>query len=158
MQEQKVWSGGPSQIMHFVLFFLCCAAGYLLMIFPEESTPIPIAFLPAMITFWHLLTVQHTEYEITTERIITYTGIFSRTIDELELYRIKDFRIQQPFHLRVMGLANIVLLTSDLTSPKLVIHAIPNARTLLDQIRELVEYRRDAKGVRSLDINQYVGR
>ena len=72
-------------------------------------------------------------------------------MDELELYRVKDYRLENPFFLRMFSLGNIVLETSDRSSPVVRINAIQNAEELREKIRNCVETRRDQKGVREVD-------
>lgn len=151
MSEKRVWSSAPSQMINAGQFILYGALTCFLIITPSEL-PFYLILIPIVLAFWQFLSVQNTIYELTNERLITHEGIFTKTIDELELYRVRDFRIQQPFHLRVVGLANIVLVTADITSPILILRAVPNARELLNEIRTLVEARRDAKGVRAVDV------
>ncbi|MES2205175.1 MAG: PH domain-containing protein [Pseudomonadota bacterium] len=154
MREQLIWKGAPSQLSNMGFFSFYVISVIVLNVLPLDI-PFAITLLPAVIGYWQFLSTQHTEYELTNERLISHSGIYSKIIDELELYRIRDFRLQQPAYLRPFGLANVVLLTADITSPTLVISAIPNARKLLDDIRRLVEARRDMKGVRSVDVGQF---
>ncbi len=41
--------------------------------------------------------------------------------NELELYRVKDIVLNEPFLLRLVGLSNIVLVTSDRSTPVFVV-------------------------------------
>ena len=53
--------------------------------------------------------------------------------------------------MRLVGLGNIVLETSDKTTPQLTIPAIAGAPVLLEKLRAEVEKRRDRKRVREVD-------
>jgi len=90
-------------------------------------------------------------WEVTTERIRTTTGILSRRMEEIELYRVKDTSLEEPFLYRLFGRGTIVLETSDRSSPELRIEAIAGARELREQIRGCVEKIRERKGVREID-------
>ena len=72
-------------------------------------------------------------------------------IDELEIYRIKDSRVQQPLFLRIFGLGTVQLETSDRSNPEVRLHAIRDPRGLREQIRKYVEIQRDRKRVREVD-------
>jgi hypothetical protein len=74
-------------------------------------------------------------------------GVLSKTTNELELFRVKDFRLDQPFILRLVGLSNIVLITSDRTNKYVVIKGVKDGKSLIEEIRTLVDKRRDEKGV-----------
>lgn len=67
------------------------------------------------------------------------------------MYRIKDTRFEQSFWQRLIGIGDIELSTSDATTPLLRRGNIPDADTVRDTLRGLVEKRRDAKRVRELD-------
>ena len=97
------------------------------------------------------LKTRYTKFEITDERIIEQIGVFSRTTDETELYRVKDIRIEEPFLLRIFSLSNIIIMTSDKTSPLITIKGVKNGKKITDYLRSKVEKRRDEKGVRETD-------
>jgi len=99
-----------------------------------------------------ILEILCTRYTLSNERLTVATGVISKRIDEIELYRVKDTRLEIPLHLRLFGRAHIVLLTSDKSHCELRLRAISDAEMLRNQIRGLVEKRRDAKGVRELDV------
>lgn len=46
----------------------------------------------------------------------------------------------------------MILLTTDTTSPEVIVPAIPNAQTLREQIRDAVEETRDSKRVRVAEL------
>ncbi|MET0156179.1 MAG: PH domain-containing protein [Rickettsiales bacterium] len=90
-------------------------------------------------------------YTVTSERFSEARGVFTRHTEELELYRIKDISLYEPFSLRVFGCSNIILTTSDRNSPVSVIFGVRNGRQLLDDVRHNVEIMRARKGVREID-------
>jgi hypothetical protein len=61
-------------------------------------------------------------------------------------------RIIQPLRLRLFGLENIELMTSDETSPIVVIDHIPSRLKLADKVRAQVEACRVAKGTREVEV------
>ena len=136
--EQLMWEGHPSQWTNFPIFLAC-----LLIV------PIPFAF-------WRWLTTRCFEYRITTERIIIKQGVFSKRTDELELYRVKDTALVEPFWLRMVGLGHIDLTTSDRTTPLVRIAAVPDATGLREQLRRNVERMRVLRGVREADVGEIV--
>jgi len=69
----------------------------------------------------------------------------------MELYRIRDIQLQEPFLLRLFSLGNIVLHTSDRSHPRITIRAIENADQLREKIRIHVEECRVKKNVREVD-------
>jgi uncharacterized membrane protein YdbT with pleckstrin-like domain len=136
-EERIVWSGRPSQVLNLPAFLLCGLLCWLV--------------IPIFIGLWKWLVLRFTEYEITSERLRINTGVLSRSSDELELYRVKDTRFEQPFWLRIFGLGNVVLSTSDRTDPVITLTAIPGGREVREKLRNQVERLRVRKGVREID-------
>ena len=132
--EQTLWKGSSSQLLHFGTYLLCGLFCWLVV-------PIFIA-----VSKW--VQTRCRVYEITTERIKITRGVFSRQTEQVELYRLRDYTLVEPFWLRIFGLGNILLTTADDSTPSLTIEAVPEAGALRDQIRKHVELRRDRKRVR----------
>jgi uncharacterized membrane protein YdbT with pleckstrin-like domain len=152
--ERSVWTGGPSQWINFPVFVFSgllviglVIAGLVL----NQVVYIGLAAIPLIIAVWKWLDVKCTNIEVTTERIKTQAGILSRRKHELELYRVKDTFLDQPFILRVIRLANIDIISSDKTTPKLMIHAIRDADSVRELIRTHVQRLRVRTGVREVD-------
>ena len=110
-----------------------------------------IFFITPIYAFYLWLNTYFHRYTVTTERLSEAKGIFTRNTEELELYRVKDIRLYEPFSLRMFGCSDIILTTSDRNSPISVIHGIYKGRELLDAIRHNVETMRARKGVREID-------
>lgn len=140
--EEHVWSGNPSQIVNLGTFILCTLL----------SLTVILAFVAVPYAIWKYLVVKNQKYDLTSQRLKTHSGVLSKKTDELELYRVKDTKFDQPFFLRLFGLGNVVLMSSDLTTPIAKIEAVNNAQALREQIRSLVEERRDQKGVRIAEL------
>tara|TARA_B110000003_G_scaffold256242_1_gene273652 strand:+ start:299 stop:616 length:318 start_codon:yes stop_codon:yes gene_type:complete len=100
---------------------------------------------------WRFLTIRTWKITITNQRIIEEKGVLSKTTNELELFRVKDLKLDQPFFLRLVGLSNIILLTSDRTNKRYVIEGVDNGKDLREKLRVSVEKRRDEKKVREVD-------
>ena len=137
-EEKLIWSGSPSQILNLPAFVFWGLFFWLI--------------VPLFIILWQWLVIRMTKYELTTERFRTRTGIFNKKMDELELYRVRDYKLEQPFWLRLFSLGNIILQTSDLSNPAIKIRAVRNSEHIREQIRTSVEACRVKKGVRELDV------
>ena len=156
-QETLVWRGTPSNWTNFGSYFFCLllaggiVAAYFFVTPPQPlilaGLAVPIIW---MLSVW--IAIRCHRYEITSERVKITTGLLSRKTNELELYRVRDYSVEEPFWLRLVGCGNIVLVTADRTSPSFVLRAVPHAATLKDQIRTHTERMRQRRGVRELDI------
>jgi uncharacterized membrane protein YdbT with pleckstrin-like domain len=135
--ETPIWSGSPSQVINLPVFILCGLLFWLV--------------IPIFIILWQWLVLKNTRYELTTERLITRHGVFNKQMDDLELYRVRDYKFEQPLFLRLFSLGNITLNTSDKSHPVVIIRAIANGEQLQEQIRNAVEACRVKKRVREVD-------
>ena len=94
-----------------------------------------------------------TTYTLTSQRLRITAGILSKKVDELELFRVRDYTMEQPFLLRLVGLGNLTLITSDATTPTLVMRAIPGIESVREKLRTAVQTERDRKRVRQMDVD-----
>lgn len=139
-EEKTIWEGTPSQWTNF-MFYLFCA-------------PLLLAFgLGLLLAVWKYLDTIYNKVQVTDQRIIEQRGILSKVTNELELYRVKDIKYEQPLFLRIFGLSNIVLITTDQTHPKSILKGIKKGNDIKEKVRLAVDIRRDLKGVRELDFN-----
>jgi uncharacterized membrane protein YdbT with pleckstrin-like domain len=138
MPEEMVWRGTSSQWKNFGVFILCAFFCWLI--------------VPIFIALARYLQTKNKVYELTTERLKTTEGVFSKVTDTLELYRVKDLEKRQPFFCRLVGVEDVALNTSDASSPFILIEAIPSSVELADKIRNQVEAVRAQKGVREIDV------
>jgi uncharacterized membrane protein YdbT with pleckstrin-like domain len=156
MPEHPIWTGAPSQVKNALPFFFATLAtlGILFLSLVVWLWPPGVGFVgvPVIYGLCRWLAVGARQFELTSERLLTSRGFLSRITDSLELYRVKDLRIIQPLRLRLFGLENIELITSDETSPIVIIDHVPSRLRLADKIREQVEACRLAKGTREVEL------
>jgi len=100
---------------------------------------------------WLYGSARCTQYQLTTERLIWTRGIFTRRQDQVELYRVRDVSLVQPFYLRVLGLGNILVMSSDISTPNDHLLAVKQPQDVLDLVRAAVEAVRDRRGIRAVD-------
>jgi uncharacterized membrane protein YdbT with pleckstrin-like domain len=132
--EQVIWAGTSSQIRNLHIYILCALFCWLVL---------PIFYALAK---WIQLRARH--YEITNQRVRIRQGVFSKRTDELELYRVKDSTVIEPFWQRMFGLGNIFITTHDASTPTLTLEALPNAAQIREKLRQATEECRDRKRVR----------
>ena len=165
MAEETVWRGTSSQIKNLGVFLLCMlGCGLVVLIFAlvwrsgsaqvQRLSPhiLWLVIPPIFIALARYLQTKNKVYELTTERLKTTEGVFSKITDTLELYRVKDLETRQPFWSRMCGLENVHINTSDVSTPFVLIDSVPIALDLGDKIRNAVENVRLQKRVREIDI------
>lgn len=153
--EVVLWKGHTSQWVYFWTYAACVllAAAALGGIpftggLSAIGLVVPIAWW--LVRWW---TNHTTGYELTSQRLRITRGILNRKLDELELYRVKDYVLEQPLFLRLLGLGNITLLSSDATTPAVALRAIAGAESVREKLRTAVQTERDRKRVRALDVD-----
>ena len=137
--EEIVWRGTSSQWKNFGVYLLCGLLCWLI---------VPIFFALA-----YYLKTRCKIFELTTQRLKIASGVFTKVTETLELYRVKDIEMRQPFLSRLVGIENVQMTTSDVSSPLVSIEAVPSSVGFADKLRNQVEIIRQQKRVRAIDID-----
>ena len=155
--EKIICSSSPSQVLnlkaHSLSLLIIALIVTLYFLFKDKipALALLIIIIPAFSSFWKFLQVKCLKYELTNERIKIVSGVLNKKTEEIELYRVKDSTIEEPFFYRLLGVGNIKLETSDRTLPTLLIQALPKAKEFRENVRECVEEIRLRKNVREVD-------
>jgi uncharacterized membrane protein YdbT with pleckstrin-like domain len=155
--EVSLWKGHTSQWVHFWYYFFClllAAAAIGGIPFTAGLSAIGLA-LPVILWVARWWITKSTSYELTSQRLKIGTGILNRKLDELELFRVKDYAMDQPLFLRLVGLGNLTLVTSDASTPTVAIRAIANVEAVREKLRNAVQAERDRKRVREMDVDSH---
>lgn len=93
-------------------------------------------------------------YELTEDRLILRKGIFVKSVDEIELYRVKDVRMDFTLINQWAGIGTISIDSSDETTRDgaLVMPHIDRAAERREELRRLVDAARQKRRVRELDV------
>ena len=103
--------------------------------------------LGGLIFFVTTLVRRSTRFRITNRSVEYEVGVFSKKIDVLELWRIKDLRFRQSLLDRMLSIAHIDIYTKDVTTPQFEIVGIPEARQVFEKLRDNIEIQRQSKRV-----------
>ena len=94
-------------------------------------------------------------YRITSQRVVITSGLFSKRMDQIDLYRVVDFAVEKSFGQRLMGTGTIILEAMDKTTPELRIEGIrANVDSLYERMRAAAEIEKQRKGVRLMDVER----
>ena len=112
-------------------------------------------FLTASLVFaflgWYkYLLILSASYYLTNQQLIITRGVFTSSTNYLELYRIKDILVNQPFWMKAFGLMNITLLSFDTAEPLLTLKGI-RVSSLPQSIRNHVQACRQRNKVLTVD-------
>ena len=117
--ETLLWSGHTSQWVHFWFYLLCIilagaiAVGATVLALPTGGLTYLALIIPVILWLVRWWVTKCTTYELTSQRLRIRSGVLNRRVDELELYRVKDYAMEQPLLLRMVGLGNLTLADSD---------------------------------------------
>lgn len=95
-----------------------------------------------------------TTYEVSEDRLVLRKGIFVKSLDEIELYRVKDVRLDFTLINQWAGIGTITISSSDETTraAPLVLRDIENAHDRREKLRTLVDAARQKRRVREIDV------
>ncbi len=153
--ETTVWRGCTSQWIHWQYYLVCLLAttGIIVVSYKWEPLVAWLVLVPLAAAVGRFWATRCTTYELTTERLLKSSGVLNRRLDNLELYRVRDYTVLQPYVMRVLGLGNLHLVTSDAANPELSIEAVRGIEIIREQLRKAVEAARDRKRVRQMDVD-----
>jgi uncharacterized membrane protein YdbT with pleckstrin-like domain len=150
-QEKTLWHGTPSPTLlmgHVFGIVVVLVALPLLIGFFSSSMPEPDGFRTVgyVITAGILLVqavafliawmrLRSTMYTITNQRVLIEQGVFTKSVDEIDLRYVDDSQFVQTFVDRVLGIGNVTLISSDKTSPRYVLRSIKDPRAVREIIR-----------------------
>lgn len=132
-QEAVLWEGTPSGWQLF---------GWWL-------SAVLIVTLP--LVWWKWLVLKNNRITLTSQRLRLSSGVFTKEHEDIELYRVKDWTVTEPFWQRMMGCGRLTLVTSDRTAPEVVLDWQPEAKVFSEALRQAVEAVREKKRVREVD-------
>ena len=99
------------------------------------------------------LRTRGTHYKITSQRVVIEEGVFSKRMEQIDLYRIVDYVVERPFGQRIMGTGNIILEAMDKTTPEIRIEGVKtDVVALYERLRYCTEQEKRRRGVRLLDV------
>lgn len=86
--------------------------------------------------------VNSTYYKITNQRVIINTGLIGKRQEEIELYRIKDYKVVQSITNRLLKIGDVVIISTDLSTPQTVLANVQSPNEVKDILRNAVlDYR-----------------
>lgn len=133
--EQTLWEGQPS---HWANLWVYVAA---------------ILVITIPWSFWSWLSLRSTRITLTSQRLRIKTGVLSTHVEELELYRVRDSSLAQTFWQRLVGVGDVVLDTTDVSTPRLSLRHLVNPSQVRETLRAQVERVRRVQKVREIEMS-----
>ena len=93
-------------------------------------------------------------YEVCSDRLLIRRGIFVKSIDEVELYRVKDVRLDFTLINQIVGIGTLGITSSDETTRGSVLRLphVERAQQRREELRRLVDSARQRRRVREIDM------
>jgi uncharacterized membrane protein YdbT with pleckstrin-like domain len=141
-EEQELWRGHP----HWKDFLdLVCTAllwtlvGTIFAVMGGSTTRWGVMIVTASAWAYVVLRIAYGmlnyHYRLTTERLFVSTGVFSKTIDQLELVRVDDVRIRKSLVERIVGLGTVEIISTDASHTETILRGIEDPERLADMVR-----------------------
>ena len=122
--EKVIFEGTPSQWNNFKVYAVCFLLCWLV--------------VPIFVAIYHYFKTKSELTTITTLKIVTERGVFSREMNEILLQRVTDVKLNQSFGQRILGLSDISVFSTDQTSGLLKIESIHDGKRIWNELRESV--------------------
>lgn len=152
---QVLFHGRPSQAIHLMAFIAALAiVGVSLMAAMLWVLPWWLPTLPGVIALavlgWRALATACTTIAIDEDRLVLRTGVLTKTVSSMELFRMLDITLVHPWWQRLLGIGTLVIHANDASHPRLELEGMPQAEWLRDTLNRAVIDCRERKGMREL--------
>jgi len=87
------------------------------------------------------------KFRVTSTIIEIETGLLSKRISPVQLWRVTDVTYRQNLIDRILGIAHIEVICHDPKTPRFDIVGLPASRQLFEQLRDAIEIQRQSKNV-----------
>jgi len=105
----------------------------------SRATVVLIGLVPILIGLLYSWLVRlSTEYRLFGESLEVESGIISRRIENIQLFRVRDLGLAQSILNRLAGVGDIIVTSTDQSAPHYRIRGVEDPRDLYDRLRELV--------------------
>jgi membrane protein YdbS with pleckstrin-like domain len=96
-----------------------------------------LAVIVLTVAFTWLARASH-QYRVFPDSLEVETGLLARSIDNLQLFRVRDLGVSQSILGRLLDFGNVTVASTDHSSPLVVLRGVECPRQVYDTLRELV--------------------
>lgn len=90
-------------------------------------------------------------YRLTNQRFFTRTGFIARKVEELELFRVKDVKVQQSMLQRLLRIGSVTIYSSDDTAPEIRLLGVRRPDEVKETIRTCYRSSRRREGMQAAE-------
>lgn len=128
--------------LYFVLGVLALAIWWAGWTFDTGLSPLVIAVagvVPLLLGIGYAWLVRlGVEYRLYQDSLEIQSGLVSRNIENLQLFRVRDLRLRQSVLGRILGVGDVTVTSTDQSTPHLTVRGIEKPRVVYETLRELV--------------------
>src|SRR5215211_214592 len=158
-ERKMLYEGHPSWKAYFGYYLVTAVAAVIVIVILRwkdgANAPTSVKVLDTVIPLAAAIVVGFTlhlyrasiKFRVSNTAIEHERGLLSKRIDVIQLWRVKDVSYRQTLTDRILGIAHVMVLTSDATTPNLEIFGLPASRQLFENLRDAIEIQRQAKNV-----------
>lgn len=135
--ETIIWEGKSSQLVNLGIYILGSIVSLFFLELHAEWFSFNNLIATAILSYllWKFLEVQCDEYIVTDQRIIRKESVLNRRTYDIEIYRVMDVELSEPFFYRIFGLGNIRIISAQITKEKFHFKAVHFPQELRERIR-----------------------
>ena len=114
---------------------------------PLKDFVLALSLVLLLMLVYRYAYMRRIRYIIGDEQLICEHGIFHRTINYMELYRIVDFYEHQNFMQQLFSLKSVTIFSMDRQTPRLELQGLANSKDVVSVIREGVEFNKERRKI-----------
>ena len=126
--------------LYVVLGAVCVAIWWLGARFDTGLSPLVIAVagpIPLLLGIAYSWLVRlGAEYRLYPDSLEIQSGLISRSVDNLQFFRVRDLGLRQSLLGRLLGVGDVTVTSTDQSTPHLTIRGVVGPRALYDALRE----------------------
>ena len=88
------------------------------------------------------------KYELTSQRLRIYRGVFARNLEEIDLVRIRDTKVKQHLGERMAGVGDVTIFSTDKSNPEIVLNNVKDPVEVRETIRKAYLAEQERRGLR----------
>ena len=98
------------------------------------------------------LPLSFTKYALTEDRLFMEKGFFTSTLDEENLYRVRDVRVTRTLGQKLFGLGTVTVYSTSASNGETVLKSIKHPIEVKEEIVRLVEEARKKHNIRASEM------
>jgi len=122
------------------MFIFCgciAVAGVVLLAIPNVPflATLGVCVFAVLIALRAWFNVRFLVYRVTTDRVEVERGFIAKRLDNLDMFRVQDVRLNIGILDRLVGIGNVNVISTDKTTPTMTIRGLPDARTVYERLK-----------------------